>query len=85
MKRILVLFITFFLILFSIGVALGSLACEKMMKEAIHTTYIPLCALAIGVCFYALYALTGDYPHFERTAGLKDFFFLMTSFLALLR
>lgn len=67
--------ITFFLILFSIGVALGSLACEKLMKEVIHTTYIPLCALAIGVCFYALYTLTTDYPVFNDVADFSAFFF----------
>ena len=67
--------ITFFLILFSVGVALGSLACERMMKEIIHTTYIPLSALAIGICFYTLYALTHAYPVFDQMVGFSDFFF----------
>lgn len=68
--------ITFFLILFSVGVALGSLACERLMKEVIHTTYIPITALAIGVCFYALYALTTGYPTFNDVVGFSDFFFM---------
>ncbi|MBO7483939.1 MAG: acyl-[ACP]--phospholipid O-acyltransferase [Alphaproteobacteria bacterium] len=67
--------ITFFLILFSIGVALGSLVCEKIMKEVIHTTYIPLCVLAIGICFYALYALTNVYPSFDTEIDIFNFFF----------
>ena len=67
--------ITFFLILFSVGVALGSLTCEKLMKEVIHTTYIPICALAIGICFYALYSLTSGYPGFSDIVGFSDFFF----------
>ena len=67
--------ITFFLVLFSIGVALGSISCEKLMKEVIHTTYIPISALAIGICFYALYALTNNYPSFNSIVGCKDFFF----------
>ena len=66
--------ITFFLILFSVGVALGSLACEKLMKEVIHATYIPITALAIGFCFYALYALTHNYPVFDTVVGFSDFF-----------
>ncbi|MBQ4472559.1 MAG: MFS transporter [Alphaproteobacteria bacterium] len=66
--------ITFFLILFSIGVALGSLACEKMMKEVINTTYIPICALAMGICFYMFYALTNNYPVFNENVGFVDFF-----------
>ena len=67
--------ITFFLILFSVGVALGSLACEKMMKEVIHTTYIPLCVLGMGICFYVLYALTSHYPYYANVVGFSDFFF----------
>ena len=67
--------ITFFLILFSVGVALGSLACEKMMKEVIHTTYIPLCVLGMGICFYALYTLTSNYPYYTDVVGFSDFFF----------
>ena len=67
--------ITFFLILFSVGVALGSLACEKLMKEVIHTTYIPICALAIGICFYTLYAATNNYPAYDSVVGFVDFFF----------
>ena len=66
--------ITFFLVLFSIGVALGSISCEKLMKEAIHTTYIPISALAIAICLYVLYALTDGYPSFDNIVGFKDFF-----------
>ena len=65
--------ITFFLILFSVGVAMGSLSCEKMMKEVIHATYIPLCVLAIGLCFFSLYGLTNTYPVFTDTVDFADF------------
>lgn len=66
--------ITFFLILFSIGVALGSLACEKLMKEYVHTTYIPITALAMALCFFALYLFTSGYPKFDLIVGFADFF-----------
>lgn len=67
--------ITFFLILFSVGVAFGSLTCERLMKEVVHTTYVPISALGIGFCFYMLYALTNNYPVFGDVVGLSDFFF----------
>ena len=70
------LVITFFLVLFSIGVALGSLACERMMRETIQATYIPGCALAIGICFYVLYALTSNYPAFSGEFATFTQFFL---------
>lgn len=66
--------ITFFLILFSIGVAVGSLLCGKLMKEFIHTTYIPLCTLAMSGCFFALYLLTNNYPTPQTPVGLEEFF-----------
>ena len=68
--------ITFFLILFSVGVALGSITCEKMMKEVIHVTFIPICTLAIGICFFALYTLTNNYPVYNETVGFVDFLFI---------
>lgn len=65
--------ITFFLILFSLGVAAGSLLCEKLMKGFVRTTYLPITALAMAVCFYALYQLTTDYPKFDSSAGFVEF------------
>ncbi len=66
--------ITFFLILFSIGVAVGSLTCGKMMKGYIHATYIPLCTLAMGLCFFVLYALTNHYPTPSEPVSFVEFF-----------
>ena len=66
--------ITFFLILFSVGVALGSLACEKIIKEEININHIPLAALALGVCFYSLYRLTNNYPNIDDVVGFLNFF-----------
>lgn len=68
--------ITFFLILFSVGVALGSVCCEKLMKEIIHTTYIPISTLGMGICFYCLYRFTNNYPTLEQTSDFYEFFLL---------
>ncbi len=66
--------ITFFLMLFSIGVAIGSVFCGHLMKGFIHATYTPLSALAMGFCFYLLYHLTYHYPTPETPVMLSEFF-----------
>ena len=53
---------TIFLVIFSVGVGAGSLACSKLLKGLIHTTYVPLSAIGLGVCAIAVYALTCSYP-----------------------
>ena len=66
--------ITFFLMLFSVGVAVGSVFCGHLMRGFIHATYTPLSALAMGVCFYFLYHLTYHYPTPEAPVMLSEFF-----------
>ena len=66
--------ITFFLILFSIGVAIGSVFCGHLMKGFVHATYTPLSALAMGICFYVLYVLTNNYPTPSAPVSLAHFF-----------
>jgi len=66
--------ITFFLMLFSVGVAIGSVFCGHLMKGFIHTTYTPLSALMMGVCFYLLYHLTENYPTPSVPVTLGQFF-----------
>ncbi|MBQ4472557.1 MAG: acyl-[Alphaproteobacteria bacterium] len=66
--------ITFFLILFSVGVALGSMTCKKIMKETIHVTYTPIWTLAMGICCYMVYVFTHDYPVLNDMVGFSDFF-----------
>ncbi len=39
--------VTFLLIVFSLGIGLGSLLCNRMLKGEIHATYVPLGALGI--------------------------------------
>ncbi len=66
--------ITFFLVLFSVGVAVGSVFCGHLMKGFIHATYTPVSALLMGVCFYMLYVLTYDYPTPSAPVTLGNFF-----------
>ena len=46
-----------FLIIFSIGVAVGSICCGKLLKGLIHATYVPISVLGMGVGLYLLYIL----------------------------
>ncbi|MGB5614182.1 MAG: acyl-[ACP]--phospholipid O-acyltransferase [Sedimenticolaceae bacterium] len=46
---------TLFLVTFSIGVALGSLLCNSMLKGQVHATFVPLGALGMTVFIVDLY------------------------------
>lgn len=52
--------ITFFLILFSLGVAIGSFTCSKILNGMLHATFVPLSALGMGVALFFLYSLTAN-------------------------
>jgi acyl-[acyl-carrier-protein]-phospholipid O-acyltransferase/long-chain-fatty-acid--[acyl-carrier-protein] ligase len=44
-----------FLMLFSVGMALGSLLCNSMLKGEVHATFVPLGALALSIFIIDLY------------------------------
>ena len=46
---------TLFLVVFSIGMALGSLLCNSMLKGEVHATFVPLGALGISLFTIDLY------------------------------
>ena len=66
--------ITFFLMVFSLGVALGSLCCSKLLKGLIHATYVPISALGMGLGLYFLYKLTADYSTPATTVDFMHYF-----------
>lgn len=47
--------VTYFLTLYSIGLGLGSLFCNKLLKGKIQATYVPIAALAISIFTIDLY------------------------------
>lgn len=65
--------ITFFLILFSLGVAFGSYVCNKILKGEINMTYVPLSAIGMALCLFSLWLLSSDYPTPEKTMTFKSF------------
>lgn len=47
--------VTLFLAVFSIGLAIGSLLCNKLLKGKVHATYVPLGVLGISIFTFDLY------------------------------
>jgi acyl-[acyl-carrier-protein]-phospholipid O-acyltransferase/long-chain-fatty-acid--[acyl-carrier-protein] ligase len=50
--------VTLFLTVFSVGIGLGSLACNRLLKGAIHATYVPLGAVGITLFSIDLFFAT---------------------------
>ncbi len=65
--------ITFFLILFSLGVAFGSYVCNRILKGEINMTYVPLSALGMAVCLFSLWLLSSDYPTAKKIMSFTVF------------
>ncbi len=58
--------VTLFLIAFSVGIALGSLLCNRLLKGQVHATYAPLGALGISLFAVDLYLAS---QHFSTSGG----------------
>lgn len=65
--------ITFFLILFSLGVAFGSYVCNRILKGEINMTYVPLCALGMAICLFCIFVLSSEYSTAEKTLTFVEF------------
>lgn len=65
--------ITFFLLLFSIGVGVGSVSCNKLLKGVVSAVYVPLTSLAMAVCGLIFYFLTKNYQAPSESFGLVAF------------
>lgn len=55
--------VTFFLTLFSVGLAIGSLLCNSLLQGRVHTKYVPMAALGLmlltlDLCWAASTAIT---------------------------
>jgi acyl-[acyl-carrier-protein]-phospholipid O-acyltransferase/long-chain-fatty-acid--[acyl-carrier-protein] ligase len=72
--------ITFFLVLFSLGVAFGSYVCNQILKGEINMIYVPLSALGMAVCLFALWYLSSDYPTPEETMSFVEFLYSPNAF-----
>lgn len=61
--------VTYFLTLFSVGLAVGSLLCNKLLKGKVEATYVPLGALAMTLFIVDLY-LISNHVHSIHQAEL---------------
>ncbi len=56
-------FATLFFALFSIGVGLGSLACNKLLKGKISPQYVPIALLGISIFIFDMCHASGYFEH----------------------
>ena len=52
-----------FLAIFSIGVAIGSLAVNRMLKGVVSARYSPVAVILMGLCVFAFYYLSKTWEH----------------------
>jgi len=62
-----------FLSVFSVGIAIGSLLCNKILKGLIHATYVPISALGISIFTFDLYITGNNIFSTTNLIGLKEF------------
>ncbi|MDV7341744.1 acyl-[ACP]--phospholipid O-acyltransferase [Terasakiella sp. A23] len=66
--------VTLFLALFSVGIGVGSLLCNKLLGSEISAKYVPLAAFGISIFGYDLYLVCASLPAPTETIGLNTFF-----------
>jgi len=64
---------TLFLAVFSVGVAIGSIAINRMLKGEVSARFAPSSALLMGVFVLLLYWLTRDWPASAELVGMHEF------------
>lgn len=73
--------VTLFLVMFSVGIAIGSLLCNRALKGAIHAKYVPLGTL--GMTLFTLdlcwASSGGNIPIIAHSGGLSAFINNMTA------
>jgi acyl-[acyl-carrier-protein]-phospholipid O-acyltransferase/long-chain-fatty-acid--[acyl-carrier-protein] ligase len=65
--------VTLFLTLFSVGIALGSLVCNRLLKGRISAAYVPMGALGMTAGIFLLWLATPAATAHEGLIGLMPF------------
>lgn len=65
--------VAFFMFVFSIGVAIGSLFCNRMLKGQVHASYVPLGALGITLFSLDLYFASRHGVSGAELIGISQF------------
>jgi Major Facilitator Superfamily len=64
---------TLFLAVFSVGVAIGSVAINRMLKGEVSARFAPASALLMGIFVLLLYWITKDWAPSPDLVGLREF------------
>jgi MFS family permease len=64
---------TLFLAIFSIGVAVGSVAINRLLHNRVSARYAPSAALAMGLFVLILYVLCRNWPDSDSLVSVADF------------
>ena len=64
---------TLFLAVFSVGVAIGSIAINRMLKGEVSARFAPASALLMGVFVLLLYWMTKDWPQSSELVDIREF------------
>ncbi|MEA3063277.1 MAG: hypothetical protein QOJ94_3058 [Sphingomonadales bacterium] len=64
---------TLFLAVFSIGVAVGSVAINRLLHNQVSARYAPSAALAMGLFVLILYVLCRNWPASDSLVSVPDF------------
>jgi hypothetical protein len=64
---------TLFLAIFSIGVAVGSVAINRLLHNQVSARYAPSAALAMGLFVLILYVLCRNWPASDSLVSVPDF------------
>ena len=75
--------VTLFLTVFSVGIALGSLICNILLKGKVSGVYVPLGAFGMTAFIFALYLASPSVMPHEKLIGLMDFIVKPESWLIL--
>ena len=65
--------VTLFLTVFSLGIGIGSILCNRLLKGSIQSTFVPLGALGISVFAGDLYFASGHYQAGDTLMTLNEF------------
>ncbi len=65
--------VTLFLTIFSLGIGIGSIWCNKLLKGQIQSTYVPLAALGISIFTIDLYFASNAFTNGTSLISALDF------------
>ncbi len=73
--------VTLFLILFSVGVGVGSVYCNRLLKGEISIVYVPISAVGLSVCSFVIYVLACSFETPAEPLSLGEFLLMPSGFL----